>query len=283
MDNISINELIAEIEAKYPTLAESGDIDKNSIVFTVINALRKFGVNVQKLKSEVLFIDNSKAMLPEDFKTLKKINLLDPIGCTIDGNKEDIKNSYIFRQRIENPAYWNEITAEYVARCDTKIITEKIELNNSKLNYHYHPKELEIVNTPEANSIAADCIKTKSPYKATISNSVLNTNFDRGRVYIEYYSLQTNEDGDLVIPIFSTGAIYDYIENLIKIEISEYLINNNLNPQGISQLYQVAIQKDIPLKSLAMKESKFHGLGKDWDKSFKRNNQKYFTKFRLPR
>jgi len=288
LDNISINELIAEIEAKYPILAESGDIDKSSIVFTVINALRKFGVNVQNLKSEFLDIDNSRAILPQDFKSLKLAYILEPLGFTVSGDRENLTDNYVYRERIENPARWNELTNEYIKSCNTKIVTEKITIKNSHLHTHYKHRFLELEGTVEANSLAADCVNKKlrvnSPYKASISNSVLNTNFDKGKVYIQYYSLQTDENGDMVIPIFSTGAIYDYIENLIKIELSEYLINNNLNPQGIGQLYTVYKQESTGLKSLAMKESKFKGLGKNWDKKFSDNNKKHFAKyFRFPR
>jgi len=288
MDTISINEFIAEIEAKYPILAESGDIDKSSIVFTVINALRKFGVNVQNLKSEFLDIDNSRAMLPQDFKSLRLAYILEPLGFTIYGDRQNLTDNYVYRERIENPARWNELTNEYMKSCDTKIVTEKITIKSSQIHTHYKHRFLEIEGTVEANSLAADCLNKKlrvdSPYKASISNSILNTNFDKGKVYIQYYSLQTDENGDMVIPIFSTGAIYDYIENLVKIDITEYLINNNLNPQGISQLYQKLVQETVGLKSLAMKESKFKGLGKNWSKSFSENNKKHFSGyFRFPK
>lgn len=283
-DYISIDQFIAEIESKYPVLAESGDIDKSSIVFTVINALRKFGVNVQKLKSEFLIVENSRSRLPDDFKMFKKGYWLTPVGHSIEGNRQDVTDNYIYRERIENPAYYNEITHEYVRSCDSKIVTEKITLGNSKLNYHYRHQPLEIVGGVESNSLSADCIIYKSPYKASISNSILNTNFDRGNIYMEYYSLQTDENGDMVIPIFSIGAIYDYIENLVKIDICEYIINNNLNPQGISQLYSVAKQESVGLRNLAMKESKFHGLGKNWNKEIAKTQRKSIAKYyRFPR
>jgi len=281
-DHISINELIAEIEADYPIIAESGDIDRSGIVTTAVNALRKFGVNVQKLKSEFLLIENSQALLPSDFKSIKLAYWLDPIGYTCEGDRKETDN-YVYRERIENPAYWDELTNEYVRSCNTKIITEKITLGNSALHRHYKHNYLEIVEGVEANSISADCVNRKlkinSPYKATVSNSMLNTNFDKGKVYIQYYALQTDVDGDMVIPIFSTGAIYDYIENLIKIDITEYLINNNLNPQGIGQLYTVLKQESTGLKSLAIKESKFHGLGKNWDKKIAETQRRIYNRY----
>lgn len=283
MEGISISELIAELQAKYPNISQSGDIDKSSILFSVINKMRIFGVNALETTSDFLDVENSKTQLPEDFKALKFACLAEPMGYEIEGNRIGVTDNFIYKQRIESPAYFNEVTKEYVTSCRSKLVTETITLGNSRLKYHYYRKPLELVDGVREKAIAQDCknIGIKSFNKISIRNSILNTNFSKGRIYIEYYSLPMNEEGELVIPIYSTGAIYDYIENCAKIEIIEYIINNGLNPQGLSDLYKVYKGQEIPMKSSAMKEAKFKGLGKDWDKKFRRNIDSYYNRFNL--
>lgn len=283
MEGITINELIAEIQAKYPSLAQSGDIDKSSILFTVINKMRVFGMDVLQLRNDFLKVVNSRAKLPEDFKSLKLAYNLDPKGYSVEGDGVGVTDNFIYKQRIENPAYFNDITKEYETNCDSKLVTEMITLGNSKLRYHYNHELLELMDGITQNSISLNCVNrgVKNSKKISISNNTLNTNFTEGKVYLEYYALPKNEDGELYIPIFSTGAIYNYIENIARTEITEYLINNSLNPAGLSEMYKVYKGQELGLKREAMTEAKFKGLGNNWSKTIKANNDRHFRKYGL--
>src|SRR5690606_27622067 len=133
----TLSEFTAEIIAQFPTYEK--DIDKVSIKTDVIDRLRKFGNNIAYLNESIEDVVNSKVVLPEDFKSLKIALKVNPVGYNIEGDKKNITDSYIYKQRIENPAYFDEINQEYVTTCDSKIITEKITINNSNLNYYYTP------------------------------------------------------------------------------------------------------------------------------------------------
>jgi hypothetical protein len=53
-----------------------------------------------------------------------------------------------------------------------------------------------------------------------------NTNFKKGLIYIKYNSLPSDENGEITIPIITTGDILRYITNYVKIQIAENLILN---------------------------------------------------------
>lgn len=282
----TLTEFIAEIKSKLPTYAD--EIDEIGIKLDVIGCLRKFGNNIADLKEDIVKVHNSKAKLNEGFKSLRLAYKVEPFGCHVEGDLRNVTDSYIYKERVENPAYFDEVNQEYVRTCESKIITEKITINNTKLSFYYNPRWLSLTKHIDKKTISQDCInmhpsiRNSYPNEISIKGSTLNANFPEGRVYLQYYSLPTNEEGELVIPELSTGDIYRYIETYVKYRIAENLIANNLNPQGIGQLYSSWGQQLVPMKRAALVESKFKGLG-NYQKNLQKQNREEFSRFRLPK
>lgn len=282
----TLTEFTSEILNKFSSFEK--DIDKISIKTDVIDRLRKFGNNITYLNESIEEVVNSQVTLPEDFKSLKLALKINPKGYSIDGDKENITDSYIYKQRIENPAYFDRGTQEYITTCDSKVITEKITINNSNLNFYYTPTWLSVTKGFNKSSFGTDClnlhpsIRNSYPHEININGGTLNTNFSKGQIYIQYYALPTDENGEIVIPEYSTGDIYNYIENYVKVRIAEDLIANNLNPTGIVQLYPNWKAEQRELKVAALKEAKFHGAGKQWQNKLKKQNRQEIRKFELP-
>lgn len=281
-------EFITEIEEGLSTYAESGDINRVSIKMWVIGELRKFGNNISQVNERLLKVENSKATLPDDFKSLKLALKTDAVGYKIHGNRQNITDSYIYKERIENPAYFDEVNQEYVTTCNPKIITEKITINNTPVDFYYRPQWLSLVKGINKAGLAIDClnlnpsIRSSYPHQINITNGTINTNFSKGEIYIQYNSLPTDEDGEIIIPEITTGDLYHYLENYVKCKIAEDLIINNKNPQGISQLYSAWKQEQPLLKRAALVETKFAGLPKDWGKNMKIRNKMDFATYVLP-
>lgn len=275
MEYISIDELIAEVESRFPILADSGEIDKTSIYTSILSELRKFGVDALQKRRGIVQIENGRGRLPDNFKKLKEARRIDYHCHEFENKTVGDTYNYITREYIENPAYYDQISGNYIITCDPKVITEKITIHNTNVDVRYQSEYVEIYDGTFSDSIAADCVnrRIKSPHKISVTNLTVNANFDKGRLYIEYYSLPTNEDGDISVPIMTSGALYDYILNKIKIDIAELLIVNNLNPQGITTLYQKWVQDDRILRSAAESEVNFHGLKDGWNKRLKAVNQ----------
>lgn len=282
----TLTEFTSEIINKFQ--AYEKDIDKVSIKTDVIDRLRKLGNNITYLNESIETVVNSRVILPEDFKSLKIALKVDSVGYNIEGDKNNITDSYIYKERIENPAYYDEINQKYVTTCDSKVITEKITINNSNLNYYYSPTWLSVTKGFNKSSFDSKClnlhptIRNSYPHEININGKTLNTNFSTGQIYIQYNALPTDENGEIVIPEYTTGDIYNYIENYVKIRIAEDLITNNLNPKGITQLYPTWKAEDRELKSAALKEAKFKGAGKKWQERFKKRNMQEIRKFQLP-
>ena len=281
---MNLSEFIAEVESDLSSFVK--DINRTSIRTNVINQLRKFGTNVTELKEKVEVVKNSRVHLPEDFKSLKLALRLEGMGYTTQGAPEATEQ--IIRQRIENGAYFDEINQEYITTCDPKIITEKIIIDNSAVNFYYSPKWLSLVKGISKDGLDSKClnvhpsIRNAYPDEINITNGVINTNFTSGSIYLQYNALPTDEDGELIIPEYTTGDLYEYLLVYCKLKIAEDLIANNKNPQGLTQLYPMWNQQLPLLKSAAMKEVRFAGLPKNWQRKFKEKNREDIAFFNLP-
>jgi hypothetical protein len=272
MQKISLEEFIAEIETSLVNYSESNDIDKISIKTWVIQALRKFGKNICEKNDDVVEVKNSSALLAENFKSLTFAVKVKTTPFT----DEETKTLVLERQFIENPAIWDSITQDYIVDyCETKIVKEKVFSVHTP-NKFYGFELLSLSPYINKESIDAKCFNlhpeiAEKPNQISITGRTLKTNFKEGFVFLRYNSLP-QIDGDIAIPILTTGEIYDYIENKVKCNIAENIIANNKNAQGLAQLYSTWKQQDRPMLHAAQTESKMYGLKDGWDRNIYKQN-----------
>ena len=272
MEKISLEQFTAEIETSLSNYAESNDIDRQSIKTWVIQALRKFGKNICEKNETVVEVKNSRALLPEGFKSLTFAVKVKTKPFTDEEHKQLI----LERKYIENEAQFDILTMDYVVNyCSTKIVTEKVYSNVEPPKFYGY--EL-LALSPHINkdTLDANCFNlhptiASKPNEISIVARTLSTNFKEGYIYLRYNSLP-EIDGEIAIPQFSTGEIYDYIENNVKWKLAENLIGNNKNASGLKELYSTWKQQERPMLHAAQTESKMSGLSSNWQmKMYKQN------------
>ena len=272
MEKISLEQFTAEIETSLSNYSDSNDIDRQSIKTWVIQALRKFGKNICEKNETVVEVKNSRALLPEGFKSLTFAVKVKTKPFT----DEESKQLILERKYIENPAQFDISTMDYVVNyCETKIVTEKVYSNIEPPKFYGY--EL-LALSPHINKDTLDtnCFNlhptiASKPNEINIVNRTLNSNFKEGFIFLRYNSLPEIE-GEIAIPQFSTGEIYDYIENNVKWKLAENLIGNNKNASGLKELYSTWKQQERPMLHAAQCESKMSGLSPNWQmKVYKQN------------
>lgn len=285
---MTLDEFIAEIENTFKNYSDTGDIDRVSIKMWVIHCLRQMGNNICEVREAVMDVHNSQVLMPEGFKSVKLALKLKPEGCKILGNHVRATEAYIYKQRIEQEAWFNRLTLEYETNCNSKIITERILLNDQPTEFYYTPQWLSVVKGFKKDSFDVDCLNLHAsirnfPHEISVNNRTINCNFKTGQIYIRYNSLPVDDfQNEIIIPELTTLDIVHYIENYVKVKLAENFIVNSLNPQGLSQLYSVWAQ-ELPMKKrAALTEAKFANLSKGWENKLKILNHREIAKFDLP-
>ena len=289
MEKITLDEFIAEIESTFKIYADTNDIDRVLIKTIVINELRKFGKNICDKREAIVDIKNSQVLLPENFKSLILALKLTP-NEELDCKDNTEKRLIIERQHIENPAEWTSTTRDYfVNYCESKIVTEKVYAYNERVDKFYTPHFLSLYKGFSNSSLDTNClnlhpsIRDSYSDKISITNRTLRANFREGKIYIQYNSLPEDEEGEIVIPILSTGSILNHIKNKVRIELGQHLILSQLNTSGLKELMPLWIQSDRQLFILAKSEASWAGMNqKEWTKQRQQRNRVEQNRFNLP-
>ena len=267
MEKISLEQFTAEIETSLSNYAESNDIDRQSIKTWVIQALRKFGKDICEKNETVVEVKNSRALLPETFKSLTFAVKVKTKPFT----EEESKQLILERKYIQNEAIWDSLTQSYITDyCQTFITTEKV-YSNTEPHKFYGYELLALSPHISKDTLDTNCfnlhpyISSNKPNEISISARTLSANFKEGYIFLRYNSLPSDKDGEIMLPILSTGEILEYCELTVKRRLAENLIANNKNPAGLVQLYQMWAQQERSALHAAKTESKMGGLSKGWD------------------
>lgn len=266
MEKISLEQFTAEIETSLSNYSDSNDIDRQSIKTWVIQALRKFGKNICEKNETVVEVKNSRALLPEGFKSLTFAVKVKTKPFT----DEESKQLILERKYIENPAQFDISTMDYVVNyCETKIVTEKVYSNIEPPKF-YGYELLALSQNINKDTLDTNCFNlhptiASKPNEINIVNRTLNSNFKEGFIFLRYNSLPEIE-GEIAIPQFSTGDIYNFIFQMVKVNIIENIILNNKNATVAGQLYPSLKAELRELEHKAQCESKYSGLSKGWDR-----------------
>ena len=289
MEKITLDEFIAEIESTFKIYADTNDIDRVLIKTIVINELRKFGKNICDKREAIVDIKNSQVLLPENFKSLILALKLTP-NEELDCKDNTEKRLIIERQHIENPAEWTSTTRDYfVNYCESKIVTEKVYAYNERVDKFYTPHFLSLYKGFSNSSLDTNClnlhpsIRDSYSDKISITNRTLRTNFREGKIYIQYNSLPEDEDGEIVIPILSTGSILNHIKNKVRIELGQHLILSQLNTSGLKELLPIWLQNERLYFIEAKSEANWAGMNqKEWTKQRQQRSRVEQNRFNLP-
>lgn len=253
---ITTESFIEEIKADFRKQSDAGLIDEASIYRDIVLGLKKFGNNIAELQETVVEVENGRALLPETFLTLYIAYLCEPLGYSTKGTveKHALQTSNVYVERVERSTQWAICDPCCETTCE-KVITENVFINEgSSVNFHYHnPQLLSLGKSFNKNNCYDKCRNKyvrESPYEININKNTLHANFDKGSIYMQYYSLPQDEEGNLVIPNSFNGNLETYLEYYVKERLIERLILAG-HGAGLDSMYSVISQK----RSIALKNA----------------------------
>jgi hypothetical protein len=240
---ITIPNIIADIKSELKSYSEAGLIDEISLELHLINELKRFGGNVMDVYPLLLEVKNSQTQLPKNFFSLYKALRVYPVGysCEEENTIEELNfGSTFFRVRKEASTTWNNLSNRFIPGEYTEV-TEKVYIQNRNVNVHYgHQTHLELVQGFDKSKIDPKCENLRikqSPYKISIINNTLQTNFPTGFIYIWYQGLRETEDGrDIVLPEDPNARLYQFLFYSGQAKVFEMLWKNDDEPNAVTKL-----------------------------------------------
>lgn len=255
---ITIESFIEEIKSDFRRADDAGLIDEASIYRDIELGLKRFGNDVYELHETVIEVKNGKVVLPSNFGSLYVAFLCEPFGYSTDSTleKHSLQDSNFYIEKTERDTRWNTCDP-CCTETSEKMITERIFLNETKAyaDFHYHrPQLLKLGKSFNKNNCHDKCRNkyvTESPYEIIINKNTLHANFDTGSIYMQYYGLPSDEDGNMTIPNSYNGHLETYLEYHVKERLIERLLGNG-DAKYLSNMYPIVAQKRaVALKNAA--------------------------------
>lgn len=272
--------IFAEVKTELSQYQSVGMIDEISLKNWALRALKRFGNLVTVLTEKTVEVKNGRAKLPEGFYSLYLAAKCDVKSYDlIGGNEAEVIDETFLRIRKEATTKWNNQTEKFEEGEYTEI-TEKLYFrggasadvkfsNLGLLKLSDHIKK-ESCHT-SCKNLSKQLTKS-SVYDININGDYLYTNFDNGFVYLQFFALDKNEDGEIVIPENSNDQLVEYITYHLKRKALEsvWISDDDSVQNKIQWLLQQEREAELKALSAAKIES-VSGYG--WWKTIKDRNR----------
>lgn len=279
---MTLEQLIAEITSGgMQQYDEANLIDYISVRSWIKAELKRFGNNIMVMGEELVHIKNYKGKLPDNFWQLYLA-----VNCNLKGYIKDdpenvLQNSFAFLEKIETTQEWDNQNETYYGK-DVKYVREDFYFNTGKATFFYgNPTFLKLKRGFDKSLCAPECknlIKSLThgnPNEVNIVGDTLNTNFKEGSIYLQYRGLPTDEEGNLIIPTTQHDRLKDYLIYYCRMRILEDIWTGD--DADVAQKLSYYSTRQREAFQLAMTETKFEGLGRNWA-TLLRNKQRAQTR-----
>jgi hypothetical protein len=242
----NIDSMIEEISSDLRKYDDAGLIDKNKVYKDIVFALKKFGNDVSELTEVVLEVNGGKALLPDNFFSMRAAYLCEPSHYKNNGvSNAALISSHFFIERTSRESSWNECNT-CCEKNDIKVVKENLYFDGGNIEFSFkNPVLLKLGKSIRKDTCHKSCLNfnVSNPNEIIIVGDTIQANFDSGYIYLQYYGFPSDEDGNIDIPETPNGELEMYIEYFCKRRLAERLIGNN-DAQGLSNLYQVFRQEE---------------------------------------
>lgn len=284
---MTLNEFVAEIKSSLKSYDNAGYLDEISIRRWVTDELKRFGTNIMTHFEKTFEVKNSTVKLPNNFWGIRIALKVKPKGYKIvKGEKDALLDSFIWTEQITRTAYWDDWTDVFVTEAENTI-SERIYLNRGELIvdlYYVQPLLLTVHEGFDRQFFKKDSfnihpdISKSSLHDIILNSKTIYTNFPNGHIYLQYYGLNEDENGEVVIPDTSNGHLIKYLEYYVKYRIMEDIMVNTPDQSVINALNLYNQQKDDTF-TLAMTEAKFSTISDHTYQKIRNNNRRDMMRF----
>ena len=280
---MNIDSLIAEIKTDFESYDEAGLIDEVSLYRWALIAIKRFGENVTTLQETVIEVKNGTAILPKNFYSLYVAYECSKRGVTIpkEEDKGVIQSSLMWKERVTRTNEWSSCDPSCVTESEDTIV-ERVYMGTSEAKFLYNrPVMLSLGKKMNRNQCHKECrnkIIKDNPNEITINNNTLYANFNSGDIYMQYYGIDKDEEGRLVIPDTDKGEVANYVEYYLKYRFIEKVALNGDDKSAMNMMGFLDGKVKEHL-ALAMTDSKFSTLSPASFKRIKNKNRAEMWKY----
>ena len=227
-NNVDI--IIAKVVKAFRRQHDAGLFSEDDLYSDAISELKRFGNDVCILQECFVEVKNGFGELPQQYWALNLAMECQPSHFERIGTDDgELQTSLFYRERTVLTDKWNE--------CDTcckeqseSVIRENIYLRTGALKFYYHkPRKLRLAKQFMRSGCKKSCQNTpfeNNKNEINIIGTTLQANYNEGDIYMKYYGLPVDDEGNIDVPDTKNGHLAKYLEFYLKRTTAEYLITS---------------------------------------------------------
>lgn len=293
----TFDELYEDVTVDMKNFALEGKINPQTLIKIARRCNFELGLRIYRTRQAVLEVEHGKVRLPDDFHILNFAFV-----CGEHTITEALPQGTHIEERLIAPEYVCEpgqpsTCDNQVDPCDTPTdpcgsidpcnntcltrcgdeyqLIQKIRTTTRTYKTFYQ------LYITQGDKVECDCPNTAwkgCPNRAKIENGFLVTNFDSGKVYINYQGDMIDDDGSLLVP--DHELLNEFYEYAFKQRILENML---MNGEQVGDLFGIVEQRYRVARTNAMSyvnTPNFEELRKIWSVNRKAQYHKYYNMFK---
>jgi hypothetical protein len=250
---VSPEPLFATVKEEMKSYFDTGAIDDLMFPTYLDKCLRRLGKTTYKITETVLFIDNFQARLPDNFYSVREAWMC----AEIPGYPCQSATSFYSQAATETtiqvtpvtiggvPCVGSNCPPDDCPDCMPELLQAVYKTNQEiarfyKKSYLLKPGNISVTKDCEFNYCEGNFPTQSNPWGSgmdsfDIRDNKFVTNFRKGIVHLIFYSTESDEIGNQLVP--DNFRIQEYIEAFIKYKLFETLVNQ-VNDETFNQLQQ---------------------------------------------
>lgn len=220
---ISPQKIFARVKEELKSYFDSGMVDDTMFPLYTEDCLRKLGKSSYAINQAILYVEDFKSSLPEDFHAVREAWM-----CAAWSKDYQLPNA-TYEQCVKDIATrvdHQDIYCQPCNECELPTVIEAVYKHTTTVLFQYNRQYLLTPGNlyPSCpNDLYCANYNAASPNSYDIRDNKLVTTFRDGTVYVQYYSNQVDDAENQLVP--DSFRVLQYIEAYLKQKIFEQIYN----------------------------------------------------------
>ena len=278
----TFNQLLEDVTVDLSSYALENMIEPQTLIKVAKRVTYDLGLRINQTKQVIIDVDHSKAKLPDDFFSMNHAGMLaeftEQIGYDIGGtNIQELPYSEIPTDTNTCETSEEIIRPRVITNCknETYEIVQILSTGQTRVYTRLIP-----IRFTKSQYIENNCsnLNVQAVNNASIKDGFIFTNFESGKIYLNYQGALEDDEGNLLVP--DHEYINEYYEYALKQRIFE---NMYLNGEDVVQKLQLIEQRLRPARNNALSfvnTPNFKEIEQLWAANRRAQYSKYYDMFK---
>ncbi len=283
----SFDELLESVKVDFSTYDLEGMIEPQQLIKVAIRVNYDLGLRINRTNSSIIDVENNKAQLPSDFKTLNfaaicgkyRVNTTSVSGTTTENQPLTWTPEPGYQAPCTDGATCKDVCIVQPCKDDTSkdfMVVQRVSASTYREFSSFIPLRITDVSgaycTTQCPNLGVTAVD-----RAELKDGFVLTNFKSGKIFLNYQATLEDERGNLLV--LDHPYCNEYYEYAIKSRILENMIFAGENVQNQLTMIEARLKGSRNNALSFVNTPNFEEMRKIWEVNRHAQYSKYYDMF----